>query len=121
MWTLTNQWDLQITTGMNTGRYRPQAPSVTWHFGGVPIWATTSLSTICLNDDDDDFAGIYFTEYSWMDEHRVVRTENVDEPYEKFKKSVRIGSETMTSLTYEADSTNIGARDVVSVQFWQRS
>lgn len=121
MWTLNNQWDCQITCGPNKGTYRPSPTSVTFEFEAQPVWATTNLSTICIFDDDADFGCIYFTEYTEHNEHGDNRTIPLDKPYNSFKKAVRVGSETMTSLTYEADSTNNGIRGIVSTQFWTLS
>jgi hypothetical protein len=122
MWTLTNQWDVQHTTEVHDGLFVGEPESFTVYFAlaGEPIWATTHISTLRVHDDDDDWAAIYFTGYRELD-GRGVRDVNVHEPNNKFKKKVEIGSERMISLSYEADSIDIGARGVVSIQFWQKS
>jgi hypothetical protein len=121
MWTLVNQWDMEHTTEVHDGPYRGMPASITLEFAGEPVWATTQISAIRVHDDDEDFAAIYFSEYRELNQFGRETTVDVDKPNNKFKKRVAIGSETMTSLTCEADSTNIGARGVLSVQFWKRT
>jgi hypothetical protein len=122
MWTLTNQWDLQRTTEIRDRQYEPVPETATWYFSnaGEPIWATTRISAIKVHDNDGDFATIHFTGYKDLQpDGSGVRNFQFD--FHRFNNRVAIGSETMLSLSYEADSRNIAARGIVSVQFWQKS
>lgn len=115
-----DQWEYVITTGTNDGsHYVEVPPSVQVDMEPSPIWAHAHLSTLFVLDDDKSFAGVYFTEYSYEDERGSVRTVNVDQPSNYYKKKVLISSWSMTSLTFEASSNSIGTRGMVIVELWQ--
>jgi hypothetical protein len=119
MATQLDQWEHVVTSDTNTGMYIGMPESFSIEMAPSAIWAHTHLSTICVFDDDDAYAGIYFTEYSYLDDSGVVRTVDVGHPDYKYKKKTLVSSWTMTSLTYEAGSRNIGVRGLMIMELWQ--
>lgn len=114
-----DQWEHVVTTSPHRGKYVAMPTSVKVYMDSRAIWAHAHLSAICVYDDDEDWAAVYFTEYTYLDERGTEITRNVDRPENRYVKRVLVSSWSMTSLTFEAYSRNIAGRGLIIIESWQ--
>ena len=120
MATQIDQFERPVACAPQFGRYIALGESHDFAMRPSAVWAHTHLSTVCVYDDDDDFAYVTLTGYSYVDdEGRTQRVDTDKTGTNRWRLTNLISSWTMVSLTYQTQARSVGAMGLVIIEFWE--
>ena len=84
----------------------------------VATWAHTQLSTFRVYDKEPTFIDISFRSYTYLDEHGVQRTQNLERPENYWNLTNLISNDRMVEFTVQHRARGVGARGLVVSEWW---